>query len=172
MNKWIRIIIISVLIGILFYSDFARDYFFKNTSFQIYYLEHMTDAGVSTIDNYTDSLLEDFFENFTIKDLIYFKWFLTFAFTIYFMGLCMLISYFVYRSKSAIKYTLILYGSLFLFGVVMYGLRWFSDSYTWQENTYLIAMQIIHFLQSSLPTLFILASFKIYLTYKDSELNK
>lgn len=172
MNKWVRIGLLICLFGLLFYSDFIRDYFFKNTGFQIFYLSHFDALGNPTAINYTDSGLEGFFENYTISDLVKFKWFLTVAFSLYFMGLCMLISFLFYQRKEILKFTLLLYGFIFFSAGIVYLSRYFSSGYIWQENTYLVSMQLVHFLQSSLPTLFIVASFKIYLSYKESTVNK
>lgn len=172
MGKWLRIITIIFLVGLLFYSDFIRDYLFKNIGFQIYYLQHIGIDGYSTIDNYTDSLLEKLFTNYSISNLVNLKWILTIFFSVFYGILCALISYLFYKKKEVILYTSILYVSLFFAAGMIYLMRYFSDSYEWQENTYLISMQLTHFLQSSLPTLLILASFKIYLSYKDSTVNK
>jgi len=171
MNKWIRVILLILLTGLLFYSDFIRDYFFKNISFQIYYLHHTLESGYSSIENYTDSSLENLLANFSISDLIKLKWSLTIGFTIYFGLLCSLISYLFYQRKEVFKFILLLYSSIFIVASIIYISRYISADYNWQENTYLIAMQSLHFLQSSLPTLFFVASFKIYLSYKDSAIN-
>ncbi len=162
MKKAIKTIVLILSISTLFYLDFVRDYFFKNVGFQIYYLVHLTDEGTATIANYTDSTLEYFIGNYNIQELINLKWCGAFFFIVVFGSFGSLINYYFHQTKKIFyyfigTYTLLLFSSLFF-----YGLTYLNFGYSFQQKNYLISMEIAHFLQSSLPTLLFLVSFKLY----------
>ena len=166
MNKTLKIFILIVLGAFLFYSDFIRDYVFKNLEYQIHYLSFFSSEGVPAAENYTDSWMEKLLQGKSIASLSNLKWVFTFIFTLYFLIYSVVISFIIYQKKIIIKYATILYGIIFFSALIIYGLRFISSDYNWQENTYLISLGLMHFLQSSLPTLLLVLAFKLHLSVK------
>lgn len=157
-----RYLIIIFGLILLFYLDFVRDYVFKNIGFQIYYLNHLSSSGVASIENYTDSFIEQFFNDYSIKQLNNLKWFFTAFFILLFGALGALINNLFHKTKKVFIYFLLLYSFLFLSSIVIYFSMKLTNSYSYQAKAYLMSMEIAHFLQSSLPTLLFLVSFKLY----------
>ena len=166
MNKTLKIYVLIALGFLLFYSDFIRDYVFKNLEYQIHYLSHITPEGFPMVENYTDSWMENLLQGYSIPNIVNLKWLFTFIFTIYFFILSAILPYIIYERKITIRYAAILYSLLFSATILIYCLRYFSSSYSWQENTYLISLGISHFLQSSLPAILLILSFKLHLSFK------
>lgn len=166
MNKKFKIFILIALGCALFYSDFIRDYIFKNIEYQIHYLSHFSSEGIPMVENYTDSWMEKTLAGIPINIIGNLKWWFTFVFTIYFYGFSILIPYIIYGKKVIIKYASFLYGIVFTSAIIIYSLRFISTDYDWQKNTYLISLGLAHFLQSSLPTLLLVLSFKLHLGFK------
>ncbi len=157
-----KFLFLLISISILFYLDFVRDYFFKNIGFQIYYLVHLSDQGVASIDNYTDSTIEYFIRDYSINELTNLKWYGTLFFSLTFGTLGAFINYFIYKKKEVLIYFSSIYTLLFISSLLFYALTYLNISYSFQQKSYLISMEIAHFLQSSLPTLLFLVSFKLY----------
>lgn len=168
MNKNLKIFILIVLGIALFYSDFIRDYIFKNIEYQIHYLSHFSADGYPTVENFTDSWMEKLLDGKPISSLSNLKWLFTFLFTIYFLLFSILIPYLIYSKKIIIKYAAFLYGIIFTSALIIYALRIFSSDYNWHENTYLISLGLMHFLQSSLPTLLLVLAFKLHLNFSSN----
>lgn len=162
MNRVLKYSIVGLGLCLVFYLDFVRDYIFKNIGFQIYYLQHLNADGQASINNYTDSFLEQFIHNYSIESLTNLKWVFTAVFSLLFGLIGATINSIYYETKQVAIYFLILYGLLFTSSLAIYSTINISDSYTFQNKAYLIAMEIAHFLQSSLPTLFFLVSFKLF----------
>ncbi len=154
----------TIIIGVtlLFSLDFLRDYFFKNIQFQAYYISHIDSNNISTVENYTDSLLEPLLSGLSITDLFYLKWIGSALFIILFAVTGAGLNFFVYKNKKVFIYLFSLYGFLTLVSVLIYGVIFLTDNYEQQNKLYLTSMQIAHFLQSSLPSLLFLVSFKLY----------
>jgi len=166
MNKTFKIAILITLGLALFYSDFIRDYIFKNLEYQIHYLSHFSADGFPTVENFTDSSMREFLDGKSINSISNLKWIFTFVFTVYFLIFSIVIPYIIYQKKVIIKYATILYGIIFSSALIIYGLRFFYSDYNWMENTYLISLGLMHFLQSSLPTLLLVLAFKLHLSFK------
>lgn len=166
MNKTLKIFILIVLGVFLFYSEFIRDYVFKNLEYQIHYLSFFSSEGLPTAENYTDSWMEKLLEGKSISTIKNLKWLFTLVFMVYFLIFSILIPYLLYRNKIIIKYAIVLYGIIFSSALIIYGLRFIFSDYNWQENTYLISLGLMHFLQSSLPTLLLVLAFKLHLSVK------
>tara|TARA_B110000285_G_scaffold171267_1_gene191743 strand:- start:114 stop:629 length:516 start_codon:yes stop_codon:yes gene_type:complete len=166
MNKTLKIFILIALGAFLFYSDFIRDYVFKNLEYQIHYLSFFSSEGLPMAGNYTDSWMEKSLEGKSIASLSNLKWLFTLVFTIYFYGFSILIPYIIYGKKTIIKYASFLYGIIFTSAIIIYSLRFMSADYDWQKNTYLISLGLAHFLQSSLPALLLVLAFKLHLGVK------
>ena len=167
MNKKLKIFALILLVSFLFYSDFIRDYVFKNVQYQIHYLSLFSAEGNPMIDNHTDSWMEKLLEGKSITELINLKWLFTLAFTFYFLLFSILIPFILYNKKRIITYALVLYGTIFFSALTIYGLRFIYSDYNWQENTYLISLSLMHFLQSSLPALLIVLAFKLHLSFNE-----
>ena len=166
MNKTLKIFILIALVAFLFYSEFIRDYVFKNLEYQTHYLNHFSSVGFPMVENYTDSWMEKTLAGLPINIIGNLKWLFTFVFTIYFYGFSILIPYMIHGKKAIIKYATFLYGIVFTSAIILYSLRFMSTDYDWQENTYLISLGLMHFLQSSLPTLLLVLAFKLHLGFK------
>ena len=166
MNKTLKIFILIVLGVFLFYSEFIRDYVFKNLEYQIHYLSFFSSEGIPAAENYTDSWMEKLLEGKSISTIKNLKWLFTLVFMVYFLIFSILIPYLLYRNKIIIKCAIVLYGIIFSSALIIYGLRFISSDYNWQENTYLISLGLMHFLQSSLPTLLLVLAFKLHLSVK------
>ncbi len=162
MNRVLKYSIVGLGLCLVFYLDFVRDYIFKNIGFQIYYLQHLSTDGVSSIENYTDSLMETYIADLSIKELNNLKWFFTAAFSLTFGIVGAAINGFFYQTRTVAYYFFILYILLFFGAFLIYMSSYLSSSYSFQNKAYLIAMEISHFLQSSLPSLFFLVSFKLF----------
>lgn len=167
MNKKLKIFALILLVSFLFYSDFIRDYVFKNVQYQIHYLSLFSAEGTPMIENHTDSWMEKLLEGKSITELINLKWLFTLAFTFYFLLFSILIPFILYNKKRIITYALVLYGTIFFSALTIYGLRFIYSDYNWQENTYLISLSLMHFLQSSLPALLIVLAFKLHLSFNE-----
>jgi len=85
MNKTFKIAILITLGLALFYSDFIRDYIFKNLEYQIHYLSHFSADGFPTVENFTDSSMREFLDGKSINSISNLKWIFTFVFTVYFL---------------------------------------------------------------------------------------
>lgn len=162
MSKPIKYSILLIGLISLFYLDFIRDYVFKNIGFQVYYLNHITADGTSSIENYTDSFIENFIKDYSIQQLNRLKWIFTAIFISLFGVLGAFINTIFYHTKKVAIYFMILYGILFICSLIIYIIMESSNSFSFQMKLYLISMEIAHFLQSSLPTLFFLVSYKFY----------
>ena len=169
MNKTLKIFALIFLVSFLFYSDFIRDYVFKNIQYKIHYLSLFNIEGTPMADNYTDSWMEKLLEGKSITELINLKWLFTLAFTFYFLLFSILIPIIVYNKKRIVKYATVLYVTIFFSALIIYGLRFIYSDYNWQENTYLISLGLMHFLQSSLPALLLVLGFKLHLSFNDEK---
>jgi hypothetical protein len=167
MNKTLKIFTLILLGAFLFYSDFIRDYVFKNLEYQIHYLSFFSTDGLPMVENYADSWMEKSLEGKSIATIIILKWIFTLVFMVYFLIFSILIPYIIYKKKIIIKYATFLYGIIFSSALIIYGLRFISSDYNWQENTYLISLGLMHFLQSSLPTLLLVLAFKLHLSFNE-----
>jgi len=170
-SKSLKISLLFILGFTLFYSDFIRDYVFKNLDYQIHYLSHYSADGFPMVNNYTDSLMEKLLEGKSIKTLRNLKWLFTILFSFYFLIFSIVISYIIYKKKVMMKYAAIFYGIIFASALLIYGLRFLYSDYNWQENTYLISLGLMHFLQSSLPTLILVLAFKLHISFKVGQEN-
>jgi len=110
----------------------------------------------------TDSTIEGFISNYTISQLVNIKWAFTAFFVFIFGILGSLINRLLFQEKKVILYFIGLYTVLFCASLFIYMGTYLTNNYHLSTKLYLISMEIAHFLQSSLPTLFFLVSFKFY----------
>lgn len=156
-NKTSRIFIIIIFVFSLFSLDFLRDFVFKNLDMQMNYLYHMDETGYSNIENYTHSYMEKLLQGYSSLDIYNLKWIFTIVFIVvfYFVGCIFL---WIIYNKKAVLFLSYLYVILFVLASLVYSYNFINPN----RNSYLISMEIMHFLQSSLPSLFMVLSFKIY----------
>ena len=154
-----------LLFALLFYLDFLRDYVFTNLSFRMNFVNIIENGG--SLDKYldpTDSLMVTVFGKFTSIQLYYFKIFFTIVFLLFYFLICQLILKIAYLKHRTLKFTLLLYGTGYLLMMLVFSFFFFTFPYEIKNSFYIISMEIGHFLESSLPTLLLLLSFKIYLS--------
>ena len=150
-------------------SEIIFSKIFKNFEYQIHYLSHFSADGFPMVENFTDSWMEKLLLGKSINTIANLKWLFTFLFAGYFLIFSIIVPYIIYKNKVIIKYALFLYGIIFTSALIIYTLRYLSSDYNWQENTYLISLALMHFLQSSLPTLLLVLAFKLHLSFKTEE---
>lgn len=157
MNKIIRIIIIILFLFILFGLDFLRDFVFKNLDLQMFYVNHLDENGNSSVINYTHSFMEKLLNGYSDYQIYYLKWGFTILFTAVFFSVGSIFLKFLYP-KKAVLFFLYLYLTLFVLASIIYSINFI----TYNMTSYLISLEIMHFLQSSIATLFMILAFKIY----------
>jgi len=122
------------------------------------------------VDKYfdpTDSLMVSIFENFSSYQLYYYKIVFSLVFLFIYFLLCQIILKLTYIQHRTLKFTSLLYGTGYLFMMLVFSFYFFTFPTEIKTNFYLISMELGHFLESSLPTLLLLLSFKIYLRYQN-----
>jgi hypothetical protein len=77
-----------------------------------------------------------------------------------------------YPKHNTFPYILLIYGLGTLMMGLVFAFYFFEWSHDTKLNFYLIAMEIGHFLESSLPTLLSILGFKIYLSSQQTEPNE
>ncbi len=164
-NKFFRILLIVLSLSFLFYLDFLRDYLFKNLTFRMNYIDVISNGGSK--DKYfdpTDSLMQKILEGYTAQQIYYLKFLSTFLILgVYFIA-CQTILKLIYYKNKTFVFTSLLYGSGFLLMMFVFSFYFFTFPNEIKYNFYLISMEIGHFLESSLPTLLLILSYKIYLS--------
>lgn len=164
-NKFVRISCIILSLLFLFYLDFLRDYLFKNLTFRMNYVDVISKGG--STDKYfdpTDSLMQKILNGFTAQQIYYLKFLSTFlTLGLYFLT-CQIILKLIYIKNNTFVFTSLLYGTGFLLMMFVFSFYFFTFPKEIKYNFYLISMEIGHFLESSLPTLLLILSYKIYLS--------
>ncbi len=164
-NKPLRILLIILSLLFLFYLDFLRDYIFKNLTYRMNYIDVISNGG--STDKYfdpTDSLMQKILEGYTAQQIYYLKFLSTFLILgVYFLA-CQTILKLIYYKNNTFVFTSLLYGSGFLLMMFVFSFYFFTFPNEIKYNFYLISMEIGHFLESSLPTLLLILSYKIYLS--------
>jgi hypothetical protein len=164
-NKFFRILLIVLSLSFLFYLDFLRDYLFKNLTYRMNYIDVISNGG--STDKYfdpTDSLMQKILNGFTAQQIYYLKFLSTFlTLGLYFLT-CQIILKLIYLRNNTLVFTSLLYGTGFLLMMFVFSFYFFTSPNEIKYNFYLISMEIGHFLESSLPTLLLILSYKIYLS--------
>lgn len=163
--KKTQVILITILLFFLFYLDFIRDYIFKNLTFRMNFIGLMEKGG--SPDKYldpTDSLMVSLLEGLSSYQIYYLKFLATFLMLFVYFVVCQLILKLIYLKHRTLKFTSLLYGTGIFFMMFVFSFYFFTLPPVIKNNFYLISMEIGHFLESSLPTLLLLLSFKIYLS--------
>lgn len=172
-NTNLRFVLIITLVILLFYLDFVRDYVFKNLDWRMGFQYQMENGGspdkyVDATDSWMKALLGDTSSN-TIYKL---KYLASAIFILIYAFVSHVILRLVYPANNALPYILLIYG----LGTLTMGLVFSFYFFTWPHDTklkfYLTAMEIGHFLESSLPTLLSILGFKIYLTTQEAKPNE
>ena len=168
-KKFLRYSILVFFIGLLFYMDFIRDYVFYNLSYQMNYIDSITSSiHPAQYENPTDSWMQQLLDGFSAMQIYYIKFLATISFVFTYFFLAQIITKLAFPKYYLLQFTSIIYlGGLLMMGLV-FSFYFFPWAYSYKINFYLISMEIGHFLESSLPTLLILASFKLYQQQKVS----
>lgn len=164
-NKVFYYSLITISLSFLFYLDFIRDYIFKNLTYRMQYIEQMEKGG--SPDKYldpTDSMMASLLEGLSSYQIYYLKFAATIAMLLVYFIVCQFILKIVYLKHRTLKFTALLYGTGYFFMMLIFSFYFFTFPQEIKSNFYLISMEIGHFLESSLPTLLLLLSFKIYLS--------
>lgn len=164
-HKSIQYLIITVSLLFLFYLDFIRDYIFKNLTFRMQFIEQIEKGG--SPDRYldpTDSLMVSLLDGLSSYQIYYFKFIATVSMLLIYFITCQFILKVTYFKHRTLKFTSLLYGIGYLLMMFVFSFYFFTFPQEIKTNFYLISMEIGHFLESSLPTLLLLLSFKIYLS--------
>ncbi|CAG5079683.1 hypothetical protein [Parvicella tangerina] len=172
-NKITRIILTCILIVFLFYLDFVRDYVFHNLSWRMDY-QYLIEQGGSP-DKYvdpTDSWMKAILGNASSNTIYLLKYVSSGIFILLYGFLSHLILRLIYPSNNTLPYTILLYGLGTLSMGLVFSCYFFQWSHDTKLNFYLIAMEIGHFLESSLPTLLSILGFKIYLSSQELKPNE
>lgn len=163
--KALRYILIAISLSFLFYLDFIRDYIFKNLTFRMQFIEQIEKGG--SPDKYfdpTDSLMASILEGLSSYQIYYLKFLATIVMLVVYLLICQLILRITYIRHRTLKFSSLLYGAGYLSMMLVFSFYFFTFPQEIKTNFYLISMEIGHFLESSLPTLLLLLSFKIYLS--------
>lgn len=156
MKPLLKYALIILTFSALSATYFYRDFLFINSNSQVKYLQQIEEVkqynlkypdyqyDSNQISNYTHSDLEKYFNGWNINDLINYKWWLTFVFTLTFMGITIL------GIALVADIRLVIISSLFYLG--LFGLAFLINLFS-----YNIARDIIGLLHSPLPFLILVA---------------
>ncbi len=172
-NRNVRIALLILLIGFIFYLDFLRIYVFQNLTFRMEY-QYLIEQGGSP-DKYidgTDSWMKSFLGDASSNAIYKLKYVASALFLLTYGFISILILKLVYPSHNTFPYTLLLYGLGILAMSFVFGFYFFEWSVSMKNKIYLVAMEIGHFLESSLPTLLSILGFKIYLSSHELKSNE
>jgi hypothetical protein len=115
--------------------------------------------------NYADRNFIKLLGNLTTNQAYLYKYLFFGLFTLVYFTICSVVIKLAYPAINTFKFTSFLYGigtSVILLIFSFYFFPWQQDT---KDNFFDISMEIGHFFQSSLPTLLLLVSFKIYQAY-------
>jgi hypothetical protein len=164
-KKPLQYSLVTLVLLLLFYLDFIRDYIFKNLTFRMQYIELIEKGG--SPDKYldpTDSFMVSILEGLSAYQIYYGKFLATFCMLFIYFIVCQLILKLAYIKHRTLKFTSLLHGTGVILMMFVFSFYFFTFPPEIKNNFYLISMEIGHFLESSLPTLLLLLSFKIYLS--------
>jgi hypothetical protein len=112
----------------------------------------------------TDSLMQKILDGFNATHIYYIKFIATIVILGVYFLICQTVLKLIYIKNNTFVFTSLLYGSGFLTMMLVFSFYFFTFPNEVKYNFYLIAMEIGHFLESSLPTLLLILSYKIYLS--------
>ncbi len=159
-------IILPLIIIIIIFFEFLRDYIFINTNLQIQYISYLKD-GLETF-NYTDSTILPHIKNFNLRELNLCKWIMSLFFFIIYFTLGSLIAFYFWGKKNIISFVkfYLTGGLLVLIISFLFYILSININIKNQYNFYLISIELSHFIQSSLYPISFLLIFYYYLKVK------
>lgn len=172
-NKTVRIVFIILLLGLLFYLDFLRDYVFKNLTWRMDFQYQMEQGG--SPEKYfdgTDSWMKAILGNTSSGTIYILKYIASAVFIMIYFLLTQFILRLAYPAYNTFPYPLLLYVLGTLSMGLIFSFYFFQWSIEIKTKFYLIAMEIGHFLESSLPALLSILGFKIYLSSQENKSNE
>lgn len=149
-----------ILLLVIFWMDFARDYTFKNLNMQMNFM-YAFESGQTGLYNYTDSFMEKLLGNTSWKGIYYLKFIMTCVFTLLYFSLTSLFLKLLFPNQRIMPYTFLFYSVSFCSMGLFFVFNSFPFSFETANNFYLISMEVGHLIQSSLPTLLFVILFKI-----------
>jgi hypothetical protein len=158
--KPIHWFIAIILLIVIFWMDFARDYTFKNLNMQMNFM-YAFESGQIGLYNYTDSFMEKLLGNTSWKGIYYLKFIMTCVFTLLYFSLTSLFLILLFPNQRIMPYTFLFYAVSFCSMGLFFVFNSFPFSFETANNFYLISMEVGHLIQSSLPTLLFIILFKI-----------
>jgi len=144
-------IIIAILIGLLLFSGFLRDYIMQN-------INHVLKFLTTNSPNFSVEAFY-FLENWTVEDIVALKWGLTIVFLIYFWAISytFIRVYFINKQKAGKSIT-ILYLAILLISGLLYG---FGKISGFNEEMYPIVRTLTGLSHSFMPAMLVF----LYLKY-------
>lgn len=153
--------------------DFLRDYVFHNLSYRMDYLFQIENGGSpDKYADYTDSLMKQMLGKANSSTVYYLKYVASFIFILIYASLTFLITKLIYPKIRLGHYVILIYGLGIIVMAWVFSWYFFTWGHDTKLNFYLIAMEIGHFLESSLPTLLSILGFKFYLSSQAIESNE
>ena len=172
-KKAIRVLAVIVIVGFLFYLDFLRDYVFKNLDWRMDF-QYLMETGGSPekyVDG-TDSWMKSILGDASSATIYKLKYFASAIFIFIYFVISHLVMRLTYPTNNTFPYTILLYGLGTLMMGLVFSFYFFEFSHSLKLKFYLIAMEIGHFMESSLPTLLSILGFKIYLSSQELKPNE
>jgi hypothetical protein len=165
-HKKLSSFLVGLLLFALFYCDFLREYLFINLQTQMGYAERIINSETpQEFINYTDGNFIKVFGSLTADQAYLYKYIFFGTFTLLYFIICSTIMKLAYPNFNTTKFTSFLYGIGVCVILLIFSLYFFPWHIDTKTGFYFISMEIGHFFQSSLPTLLLLVSFKIYQAY-------
>jgi hypothetical protein len=158
--KPIRWVIAIIILLVIFWMDFARDYTFKNLNMQMNFM-YAIENGQEGLYNYTDSLMENILGNASSTTIYYLKFTMTCVFTVLYFSLTTIFLKLLFPNQRILPYTFLFYSVTFCSMGLFFVFNSFPFSYETSTNFYLISMEVGHLMQSSLPTLLFVVLFEM-----------
>lgn len=104
--------LLLILLVVLFWMDFARDYTFKNLNWQMTYLYAIENGGVG-LYNYTDSFMERILGSASSETVYYLKYVMTLTFSLVYFTLTTLILKLIFNNQRIVPFTFLFYALSF-----------------------------------------------------------
>lgn len=156
-NKTATLFTATGIILLLVLLSYFRDTFFRVINAQVEVAEGTREAF--GIPGYMG-----FIETMEAGSLIYLKWFMTLAFTLLFMGLSLLTTWYFFVTRKFIVYTLFIYLFIFIISALSMVYGWLSGG---SENAFSFSRTLMHGLQSPVLIMILFPAFYLYENYSN-----
>lgn len=146
MRPWAKVLICLIFLTILSALYFFRDFVFVNANGHMEHLRVIqNNEYADLIINYTHSRMIEFFGDWSIEQILNFKWYMTLAFTLTFAII------------TSLGILLIKHRKIALWGLFFYGIS-FLLAFLISFFAYPVSRQIIGLLHSPVPFLLLIAT--------------